>query len=107
MFQTSPSTSQSLVRNVEQVTRLLSEALTNDTTEAIQARTSIGNYSVLNNTRLYSYVVIKAEHVPYDNMGTTYMFPDEDDDLTNYAGRSAQVMVPNGLLQAIGKCSIM
>ena len=40
-------------------------------------------------------------------MGTTYMFPDEDDDLTNYTGRSAQVMVPSGLLQAIGKCSTM
>ena len=38
-------------------------------------------------------------------MGTAYMFPDEDDDLTNYTGRSAQVMVPSGLLQAIGKCS--
>ena len=32
-----------------------------------------------------------------------YTFPDEDDDLTNYTSRSAQVMVPNGLLQAIGK----
>ena len=32
------------------------------------------------------------------------MFPDEDDNLTNYVGGSAQVMVPNGLLQAIGKC---
>ena len=60
---------------------------------------------MLNNTRLYSFIVIKAEHVPYDNMA--YMFPDEDDDLTNYNGRSAQVMVPSGLLQAIGKCSTM
>ena len=40
-------------------------------------------------------------------MGTTYMFPDEDDDLTNYTGRSANVMVPNGLLQAICKFSTM
>ena len=47
--------------------------------------------------------MIKAEHVPYDNMGITYMFPDEDDDLTNYTGRIAQVMIPNGLLQSIGK----
>ena len=53
--------------------------------------------------KLYNFIVIKAEHVPYDNMGTIYMFPDEDDDLTNYTGRSAQVMVPNGLLQNIGK----
>ena len=44
--------------------------------------------------------MIKAEHVPYD---TTYMFPDEDDNLTDYTGRSAQVMIPNGLLQSIGK----
>ena len=33
-----------------------------------------------------------------------YIFPDEDDDLVNYTSRSAQVMVPNGLLRAIGKC---
>ena len=32
-----------------------------------------------------------------------YIFPDEDDDLTTYTSSSAQVMVPNGLLQAIGK----
>ena len=36
-------------------------------------------------------------------MDATYIFPSEDDDLTNYAGGSAQVMVPSGLLQAIGK----
>ena len=47
--------------------------------------------------------MIKAERVPYDNMGITYMFPDEEDDLTNYTGRSAQVMIPNDLLQSIGK----
>ena len=56
-----------------------------------------------NRDNIVSYAVIKAEHVPYDNMGTTYMFPDEDDDLTNYTGRVAQVMIPNGLLQSIGK----
>ena len=49
--------------------------------------------------------MIKAEHVPYDNLNTMYMFPDEDDDLTDYTGRSAQVMIPNGLLQSIGKYS--
>ena len=47
MLQTSPSTSQSLVRSSEQVTKLLSATLTNDTTEAIQTRTNIGNYSTL------------------------------------------------------------
>ena len=35
-----------------------------------------------------------------------YSFPDEDDDLANYTSRSAQVMVPNGLLRAIGKCMV-
>ena len=43
MLQTSPSTSQSLVRSSEQVTELLSVTLTNDTTEAMQTRTNIGN----------------------------------------------------------------
>ena len=33
-----------------------------------------------------------------------YVFPDEDDDFTAYTGRSAQVMVPSGLLQEICKC---
>ena len=40
--QTSPSTGQSLVKSTEQVTKLLSETLTNDNTEAMQARTNIG-----------------------------------------------------------------
>ena len=54
-----------------------------------------------NRDHTVSYVVIKAEHIQHDNVGTTYMFPDEDDDLTNYTGRIAQVMIPNGLLQSI------
>ena len=41
--QTSPSTGQALVRGAEQVTKLLSETLTNDTTEAIKTRPNIGN----------------------------------------------------------------
>ena len=41
------NTSQSLVRSSEQVTKLLSVTLTNDTTETIQTRTNIGNYSTL------------------------------------------------------------
>ena len=52
---------------------------------------------------IHIFIVIKAEHVPYDNMGTTYMFPDKDDNLTDYTGGNAQVLVPNGLLQSIGK----
>ena len=36
-----------------------------------------------------------------------YVFPDEDDDFTAYTGRSAQVMVPSGLLQEICKCLCM
>ena len=53
--------------------------------------------------QIIQFTVIKAEHVPYDNVGETYQFPDEGDDLSNYTGGSAQVIIPNGLLQAIGK----
>ena len=49
------------------------------------------------------FIVIKAERIPYDNVGTVYTFPAEDDNLTSYAGGSAQVMVPNGLLHSNGK----
>ena len=31
-----------------------------------------------------------------------YTFPDDNDDLTNYTGGNAQVMLPNGLLQGNG-----
>ena len=41
--QTSPSTSQDLVSSAEQVTKLLSETLTNDATEAIKTRPNISN----------------------------------------------------------------
>ena len=51
MLQTSPSTSQSLVRSSEQVTKLLSATLTNDTTEAILTRTNIGNQTNIRYTR--------------------------------------------------------
>ena len=44
--QTSPSTGQTLVRSTEQVTKLLSDTLTSDTTEAIQTRTNIGKQTV-------------------------------------------------------------
>ena len=56
-------------------------------------------YSLLS----YNFTVIKAERIPQDSMSTMYKFPDEDDDLTDYTGGNAQVMVPNGLLQGIGK----
>ena len=51
--------------------------------------------------------VIKAECIPQGSMSTMYTFPDEDDDLTNYTGGNAQVMVPNGLLQGNGKLNII
>ena len=44
LFQTSPATSQALVRGTEQYAKLLSKTLTNDTTEAIKAKPNIGNY---------------------------------------------------------------
>ena len=50
-----------------------------------------------------SYTVIKAEHVSNDSVNKEYVFPDEDDNLTVYEGRYAQVMVPSGLLQNISK----
>ena len=52
---------------------------------------------------LCSYTVIKAEHVSNDSVDKEYVFPDEDDNLTVYEGRYAQVMVPSGLLQNISK----
>ena len=48
------------------------------------------------------FIVIKAERIPYDSMDTMYTFPDDNDDLTNYTGGNAQVMLPNGLLQGNG-----
>ena len=58
---------------------------------------------IVNFIAIYIYTVIKAERISYDNVGTVYTFPDEDDNLTTYAGGSAQIMVPNGLLQSDGK----
>ena len=43
LFQTSPATSQGLVRGAEQSAKLLSKTLTNDTSEAIKAKPNIGN----------------------------------------------------------------
>ena len=49
------------------------------------------------------YVVIKAERISNNTVDKGYVFPDEDDNLTAYTGGSAQLMVPNGLLQDICK----
>ena len=35
-------------------------------------------------------------------MDTMYTFPDDNDDLTNYTGGNAQVVLPIGLLQGNG-----
>ena len=47
ILQTSPSTGQALVRGAEQVTKLLSETLTSDTTEAIKTRPNIGQIIIM------------------------------------------------------------
>lgn len=41
-FQTSPTTSQNLVRDTEQLAKLLSNTLTNDTKEINKSRSNIG-----------------------------------------------------------------
>ena len=46
VLQTSPATSQVLVRSTEQVTKLLSETLTDEVTEVTKARPNIGIYRV-------------------------------------------------------------
>jgi len=33
--------------------------------------------------------------------GEAYVFPDEQDDLTNYTGGDARIMVPNSILQHV------
>ena len=50
------------------------------------------------------YIVTKAERVSNDSVYRGYIFPDEDDNLTAYAGGNAQLMIPSGLLQNISKC---
>ena len=95
------------MRSSEQVTKLLSATLTNDSTEATQtiARPNIGNWTALDvymhSLLSHILIVIKAERTPiqYGSVDTVYIFPDENDNLTNYTGGNAQVMVPNGLLQ--------
>ena len=47
--------------------------------------------------------VIKAERISNDSVDNEYVFPDDEDSLTDYGGGYAQVMVPAGLLQNISK----
>lgn len=53
--------------------------------------------------------VIKAEHLSSESVRKGYAFPDKDDNLINYEGESAQLMIPSGVLQEIisksTKCS--
>jgi len=49
------------------------------------------------------FVVIKVEHVSNDNSVEGYVFPNENDNLTGYAGGRTNLMVPSGLLQDISK----
>ena len=52
----------------------------------------------------YMFVlVIKAERVSNDEVDKGYIFPNYDDDLTEYTGGSVQLMVPSGLLQDISE----
>lgn len=55
---------------------------------------------------VHMFAVIKAELLT-DDLDEGYVFPDEDDNLTDYNGGSAQLMVPSGLLQDISKCNTL
>jgi len=52
---------------------------------------------------LYTFVVIKAERISDDDIDEGYMFPDDNDDLTEYNGGTIQLMVSSDLLQDISK----
>jgi len=55
------------------------------------------------NVSPYMFVVIKVERVSYDDINEGYVFPNENDNLTGYAGGRTHLMVPSGLLQDISK----
>jgi len=55
------------------------------------------------NVSPYMFVVIKVEHVSDDDIAEGYVFPNENDNLTGYAGGRTHLMVPSGLLQDISK----
>ena len=90
----------------EQVTKILSATLTDDTIEAIKAKSNIGNQIKVTCCSVYNhlcFVVLKAERVSNDSLNRGYVFPDEDDNLTAYTGGITQLSVPVGLLQNVCK----
>ena len=52
---------------------------------------------------MHTFVVLKAERISNGSVNKGYIFPDEDDDLTTYTGRSAQLLLSGDLLQDLGK----
>ena len=48
-----------------------------------------------------AYTVIKVKRLAEDDVNKGYAFPDEDDDLTDYKGKHAQLMIPSNLLRNI------
>ena len=89
----------------EQVTKILSETLTDDAPEAIKAKPNIGNQIKVTCCFIIMcvFVVLKAERVSNDSLSKGYKFPDEDDNLTEYTGSSAQLSVSADLLQDLSK----
>jgi len=53
------------------------------------------------------FVVIKVERVSNDDIVKGYLFPNENDSLTGYAGGKTQLMVPSGVLKDISKYDYM
>ena len=60
VLQTSPSTSQDLISGAEQVTKLLGQTLTNDTTEAMKIRPNIGNTNKPNVLVIFLYTFVHS-----------------------------------------------
>ena len=56
-------------------------------------------------TQIYVHIfaVLKAKYVSNGTINKGYVFPDEDDDLTNYTGRNAQLSMSSNLLQELCK----
>lgn len=52
---------------------------------------------------MHAFLVIKVERVSNEDTEEGYIFPDEDDELTDYIGGNVQLMVPVGVLQDISK----
>ena len=51
----------------------------------------------------YFIVVVKAQLISDDSIqaGKSYQFPNDDDDLTNFTGRTAQIMFSNDVLKGV------